>query len=397
MNTTPEIDSHYAEVVIARDCGPGDVLRARPTTAPGLNHVREARQLVYVSTDSYGEKIPVSGIVLLPEVAPNIPHPPILVYCTSFHGLGGPAPSQLLAAGTEPESHRIDAALARGFIVAVPDGEGMGIAGAGPHTFLAANAAAHTGLDIARATAHLADIKTSTASPVVMWGYADGGRAVIAAAEQHRQYAPELCLRAVAAGAVLADPGSLAAELNETGWAFLVWAAVVGLSHAHQHLPLRHVLTNEGRRIAAAAANLSAAALAEGYRRPLGEFSERPDPWNDPMWRYVLAREKIGLTVPDVPVHLYHGTDDDLVPHAQGHAVYQHYLAAGAKATWREYATDHLGAAIYSIDDALDALSQHLHPPAQPATQTPSVFLRTRQRMNAFLRQHLRMSAARRR
>ncbi|MBY8858598.1 lipase family protein [Nocardia sp. CA2R105] len=370
MNPTPQIDTHYAETVIASDRRPGDLLRTRRTTTPGLDHARAAWQVVYVSTDSYLEKIPVSGMVLLPEDVQASASASILVYCSSFHGLGGPAPSQLLAAGTEPESSRIDAALGRGFIVAVPDGEGMGIVGAGPYTFLAANAAAHTGLDIARATAHLAAAHAS-ASPVVMWGYADGGRAVIAAAEQHREYAPEVGLRAVAAGAVLADPGQLAARLSENEWAFLVLAGFVGLSRAHQHLPLRHVLTDEGRRMTTAAAKLSAEALADRYQQPVGSWSERPDPWNDPMWRYVLAKEKIGLAVPHVPVHLYHGTHDALVPDEQGHAVYRHYLAAGASVAWNEYATDHTGAALDGTAAALDRLTENLVPAKHSTHRRP--------------------------
>nr|WP_269782997.1 lipase family protein [Nocardia terpenica] len=75
----------------------------------------------------------------------------------------------------------------RGWTVAVPDGEGF--VAPGPHKFLAARAAGHAVLDIARAVRALPDIDAAGA-PVLIWGYADGGRAAIMAAEQQPDCAP---------------------------------------------------------------------------------------------------------------------------------------------------------------------------------------------------------------
>ncbi|MGF6885932.1 hypothetical protein ABIA39_007555 [Nocardia sp. GAS34] len=362
---TPNIDSHYAPIVIEHGRRPGDLLRVRKIELPGLPFTGDAWQIVYVSSDSYHELIPVSGIIVAPEHEPSTGSGPILVYCPRFHGLGGPAPSQLLPDGREPETAAILAALAAGFTVAIPDGEGMGVSGTGPHTFLASGAAAHVALDIARAARGLPDIDASTA-PVVAWGYADGGRTAIGAAELSNDYAPDVELRAVAAGAVVTDPGDLAARLGNGRWSVLGLAGLIGLSRAHQHLPLRHVLTDEGRRIVSAAEHLTAPQLFEKYRRPLGDWCDRPDPWNDPMWRYVLAREITGLGVPEVPVHLYQGTADTIVPSYLGHSLRTHYQAAGTEVTWTEYDTDHTGAAIAGIAEALERLTRDLNCPRIP-------------------------------
>jgi len=362
---TPNTDSHYAPVVIEHGRRPGDLLRVRKIDIPELPFIRDAWQIVYVSSDSYRELIPVSGMILTTDRGSASGNGPILVYCTKFHGLGGPAPSQLLARGHEPDTGQIVAALAAGFTVAIPDGEGLGIEGTGPYTFLASAAAAHVTLDIARAATHLSDIEADL-SPVVVWGYGDGGRAAISAAELHRDYARDVDLRAVAAGAVVTDPADLAAHLGQGRWAVLTLAGLIGLSRAHQHLPLRHVLTGDGRRIAAAAEHLSAEVLFEQYRQPLGHWCERPDPWNDPMWRYVLAKETIGLGQPIMPVHLYHGRHDPIVPVEHGHALYQHYQATLIDVTWREYPTDHTGAATAGISEVLERLLSELAPVTVP-------------------------------
>ncbi|MBF6176059.1 lipase family protein [Nocardia blacklockiae] len=346
----------------------GDLLQLEKTRAPQLTGVTDTWRIAYASSDSYDEPIAASGTVLAPAGAG--PGTPLLVYCPNFHGLGGPcAPSQLLAAGHEPEADHIAAALARGWAVAVPDGEGLGIDGAGPHTFLASRAAGHVTLDLARAAQRLPDLDLDQA-PVIACGYADGGRATVAAAEICPAYAPDIDLRGIAAGAVVTDPGTLAPWLAEGPWSMLSLAGLIGLSHAYRHLPLRHVLTEDGRRIADAAETASAATLFEQYRQPLAHWCDRSDPWRDPLWRFVFASETAGLIGPQVPVHLYHGRYDTLVPITHSRQLYDDYQALHVEVQWRDYPIGHFGAATAGLDDALDFLGAALNR-ARPAPTDP--------------------------
>ncbi|RDI43596.1 lipase family protein [Nocardia mexicana] len=362
----------YTAPLIEDGHRPGDRLRLRKVTTPQLPGAGDAWQLVYVSSDTRGELIPASAIVIAPDIDPDLGPGPILVYYPEFRGLGGScAPSHLLVSGQEPDTAAVAAALERGWTVAVADGEGLGITGHGPHTFLAARAAGHIVLDLARATRRLPDLDTADA-PVAAWGYGDGGRAVAVAGELLHGYAPELDLRGVAAGAVASDLGALIPKLEEGPWAVLGFAGVIGLSRAYHHLPLRHVLTDEGRRIAAAAENLTAAILFDQYRQPLRHWCERPDPWNDPMWRYVLARETLAHTAPEVPLHLYHGRDDSIVPVQAGRRVFTDYHHRGAHVTWREYDADHTSTAADAITETLTRLTDYLTRPANPRRADPT-------------------------
>ncbi|NKY87572.1 lipase family protein [Nocardia veterana] len=340
---------------------PGRILRIRPTGTPALTGAGAAWQLLYTSTDTHGELTAASGFVIAPDTDPELGPGPIMVYCPAFHGLGGPcAPSRLLAIGAEPDTAPIIAALARGWIVAVPDGENLGITGQGPHTFLAGRAAAHHTLDLARATASIQQLNTHEA-PVVAWGYADGARAVTIAAQLHRSYAPEVDLRGIAAGSTITVPGALASLLNTSPFSALVLAGLIGLSRAYHHLPLRHVLSADGRQIIAEAEICSAPVLLAQHRRPIEQWCDRGQPWTDPMWHYVLARETIPLDqAPSVPVHLYHGARDALVPIGQSTRLLSAYREAGVEVSWRNYDRGHLDTARGAITETIAHLADCL-------------------------------------
>ncbi|MEV6140478.1 lipase family protein [Nocardia sp. NPDC051990] len=375
MTDPTTLDDFYRSPTLDFNPHPGEILRRRAVATPRLRGANCAWQLVYATRTGRRAPIPASGIVITPENAELAGPSPILLYCPIFHGLGGRcAPSQLLAGeGTDPEAGFIAIALERGWTVAAPDGLGLGMTGLGPHHFLAGSAAAHAVLDLARAVRALPELDAAQA-PCVAWGYADGGRAAIWAAEQQPQYAPELDLRGVAAGAVVADPGALIGEIDGGAWAGLALAGLIGLGRAYPHLPMRHLLTDEGHETIERAQELDAAELLVTYRNtPLARWCERDDPWDDPMWRYALANETSGRHAPQVPVHLYHGTEDTLVPVAMGRHLFAEYRTLGVDLSWLEYTTSHSGAAADGAAEAVARLANYLlRRPAATGPTSPS-------------------------
>lgn len=363
----------YTAPVLRDDNRPGEVLGVREIEISALVGSARACQVVYVSADSRTEPIPASGTVITPRTSGSGTLAPLLVYCPSFHGLGGEcAPSQQLVAGEEALDP-IVVALDRGWTVAIPDGENLGITGRGTHTFLAARAAGHTTLDIARTLPHLSE-RTTTTGPVVMWGYADGGRAALWAAGLHHDYAPEIDLRGIAAGAPVTDPAALVPVIDGGPWSALGLAGLLGLSRAYHHLPLRHVFTVDGHRIIARAEALSAHVLLTQYRQPLGHWCETSDPWNDPIWRYVLARENMtGLGDLHVPVHLYHGLNDSIIPRELSIRLADQLRNRGSVLTWQEYDADHFATAALSVVDVVDQLSVFVARHAEKDTDAPTV------------------------
>lgn len=344
---------------------PGDLMRTRPVFTPQLDGAADAWQIVYVSSNSRSQLIAASAIVLIPDTAPEPGTTAILLYCPPFHGLGGPcAPSQLLATGSEPDTAPIEAALARGWAVAIADGHGLGI-GPGPHTFLAARTGARLVLDLARAVYRGANLELPIA-PVVVWGYADGGRVAAATGELQPWYAPEVDLRGVAAGAVASDLAAVAPAISQGATAGLGLAALIGLARAYDQLPLRHVLTEAGGIAAAEAQHLTGAQLLQQFSHPLAHWCRRPDPWNDPWWRRVLALETLAHVTAATPLHLYHGELDTLVPVHAGRRTLIAYRQRGTTVTWREYDADHRATAQQAIHHVLARLADHIT--SRPAT-----------------------------
>ncbi|MBF6397824.1 hypothetical protein IU438_18710 [Nocardia cyriacigeorgica] len=371
--TTATRDPFFASPTTGFDTAPGEILRRRTVATRQLRVAARAWQLVYASRTDFGSPIAASGIVLTPDTSNDHANPlPLVVFVPMFHGLGGTcAPSQLLAgAGPEPEASLIGSLLKRGWVVAVPDGHGLGVTGIGPARFLAGKAAGHAVLDLARAVAGLPELGAHEAA-VTVWGYADGGRAAVWAAEQQPSYAPEVDLRGVVAGAVAADPASLIPLTDGGPWAGLAVAGLIGLARTYAHLPVAHTLTESGYQMAEKAAGMDAAQLLVTFRnQTLGHWCERPDPWHDPMWRHLLGAEITGRGTPQVPVHLYHGVTDALIPIGQAFAVHESYRDRGVEVTWDEYLTGHAATIAAGADDAIDRLATLLPHPRRSRRHT---------------------------
>ena len=87
----------------------------------------------------------------------------------------------------EAELPLLESALKRGWVVAVTDGEGLGMRG--PHTYGAGRPGGAAMLDIVRTAQALAD-SVEPSAPVLIWGYSEGGRCAAWAAELQPTYAP---------------------------------------------------------------------------------------------------------------------------------------------------------------------------------------------------------------
>ncbi|WP_194817923.1 lipase family protein [Nocardia sp. XZ_19_385] len=362
--TAPEITGHQ----------PGALLKMRKAVLPQLDSV-QAWQILYVATDNFGEKLPASGSVIVPDSNAAAGAGPLVAYVPSFHGMGGRcAPSQLLQGGAEREIDHIAMALDRGWTVAIPDGRGLGVHDVGPHTFLAGFSGGAAVLDIVRAAQTIPDLDCLDA-PIGVWGYADGGRYAVWAAEMAPDYAPELDLRGVTAGAVIADPGELAERYDLGPYPGLGWAATLGLARANSHLPMLHMVNPIGQTVLSFVQNSTATQVLARFGRPISQYCDRADPWSDPVWRYALDRERSGQRNPRCPLHLYHGTDDIFVPIETAEHLRDTYRAAGVEVSWRDYQCGHYETATEGASEAVTRLSAYLqHQPDRPDKAGPTTF-----------------------
>ncbi|CAJ63594.1 MULTISPECIES: lipase family protein [Frankia] len=320
---------------------PGDVLWSRPVPAAGSFATAGARvtQVLYLSAGALGRPIAVSGTVLVPA------HPagdaPILGYAPGTQGLGDDcAASKGLAVGVNLAVGAITQALARGWIVAVPDYEGLGTPG--EHTYVVGPAEGHALLDIVRATPRVVGVAAAVPRRVGLTGYSQGGGAAVWAAQLAPAYAPDLDLRGVAAGGVPADLVAVGRALDGRGAAGLGLAAAVGLDAAYPELRLDALLTASGRGVFAAVRTACSLALVTGFAgRRIADLTTA-DPMTLPRWRARLAENTLGRVAPRVPAYLYHATSDSLVAFDQAARLRTQYCARRVAVTWAPFPGDHI-------------------------------------------------------
>ncbi|WP_459798854.1 lipase family protein [Herbidospora sp. RD11066] len=322
---------------VARAAAPGDVVEATPTTvylAPGrlLEVPAKAWHLRYQSTSAVGGANIVSGTLLVPK-AGYIGKRPIVGYAVGTHGLGDQcAPSAAMARGTELELAFVSLMLLKGWAVAVTDYEGLGTPG--DHTYMAGKSQAHAVLDSIRAATRVSGAGLSAGGPVAIMGYSQGGSSAAWAAQLQPSYAPELKLRGVAAGGVPADLKKVAENLDGGGDFGLSAAAGLGFDAAYPELRLGDYLTPEGAALFADARDDCVDDLRGKLAgRTLAELTTQ-DVMNRPDWTARLQENRLGGTKPSVPVFVWHGTGDEIIPIGVSRTLRSEWCAKGGTVTW---------------------------------------------------------------
>lgn len=323
---------------------PGDVI-ATAATNFGLNLNVTSTAIKYRSTSATGQANYVTGTLLVPNAAWTGGGPrPLVAYAVGTQGLADDcAASRSMTNNLLYEQANVQALLDRGWAVAVTDYEKLGTPG--DHTYVVKNAEAHAVLDLVRAAQRLPGSPVAADAPVAVVGYSQGGQAAAAVAELEATYAPELNIKGVAAGGVPSDLAKLADHLNGAGnlfFSFLAFAAA-GLGSAYPELNLEAYLNQAGRDMLAAGRE---ACLVDGLT--LGAFKNiaavtTTNPLATPQWQARVNEQKLGGARPQVPVYLYHGLLDEIIPYDQGTGLRTSWCARGARVQWADYLlADHL-------------------------------------------------------
>lgn len=175
---------------------PGDVIASAPFPGGAFPFAVEGHQILFQSTDRFGDPIPVSGYVLVPT---GVPAPAggraVVAWAHGTTGLvDGCALSPEAQAGgrlNSPDSYdRIDQVLAAGHIVAASDYPGLGTPGV--HPYLDGVGEGRSVLDSIRAA-----MTFGATNVAVIEGFSQGSQAAIFAGAEWPTYAPDIDLRGV--------------------------------------------------------------------------------------------------------------------------------------------------------------------------------------------------------
>jgi hypothetical protein len=358
---------------------PGEVIRAEPMDAylvPGVRLRAKAWRVLYRSTSALGEPTAVSGTVLVPYGRTRGPRP-LIGYGIGTHGIGDcAAPSRLLARGLDWEAGMIAMVLGRGWAVAVTDYEGLGTPG--DHTYMVGRALGRNVLDAMRAARALHPAELPVEGPSALVGYSEGGAATAWAAQLQPQYAPEIPLAGVAAGAAAADLEAAGPTLDGSFFSFFIAYGGIGYAAAYPELELDRYLTPKARKgIAALRDSTLPQAMLSGPRFIRASDLTQPNVLERPDWRRRLRENRLGGIAPDTPVLLHHVRRDQIVSFDQSVGLHKAWERLGVNV--RLYVTrggvDHISGGVAGMPVALSWVAGKLRkrvalPDASPPVET---------------------------
>lgn len=326
----PEGEAFYTPPDPLPAGSPGDVIWAREITAP-----QGARSwlVLYLSESAYGEPVAVSGTVTAPSTPAT--DRPILAWAHGTTGLGDQcAPSKTFETAGSSEATLAGLALGQGYVFVATDYQGLGTPGV--HPFLVGLSEGRSVLDSVRAAQRLEGTGASAASEAVVWGHSQGGQSAAMAGDLAPTYAPDTNVVGAVVGSPAAELPTLLTGATASpafGFGFMIGA---GFQAVYPELDLGAVFTPEGL-AGVEEAKTSCVDIVAKYAAEDPSRYVKADPTAAPGWAEVLQENSPGATKTSVPVFVYHGEADELIPVAISRQLLQRYCAVGTTASLKTY------------------------------------------------------------
>ncbi|MFD4351111.1 lipase family protein [Nocardia sp. NPDC058519] len=336
---------------------PGAIIKTAPMTLfvtppteqgwPG-----RAQHVMYTSRQQDGSAVAVSGTFIEPTGPWQGAGPrPTVVIGPGTSGQGDRCAMSMafstgVAVSTQPLGLSANQELPSSTVwsglgarVLVTDYIGLGTPGI--HTYANRFDSGHAILDGVRAANNLGGVGPET--PVVLWGYSQGGGATAAAAEMQPTYAPELNLKGTWAGGPVADLPAILEKIDGALIGGAIGFAVNGMLARYPELQraVDQVISPSGRAMLETLSNsciadvithhpfLKTESLTRDGRSLSAHLAELPEA------APVMAELRIGNSTPATPVLITSGLNDDTVPYGQARRLAEDWCGKGATVTFR--------------------------------------------------------------
>lgn len=335
-------ESFFQTTSLGGTTTPGELAKCRAITLEDskLPAGTDGYQVIYRSTNEWGSPIVVSGTVLVP---PN-GNKNIISLSSGTVGMRDKtdagdscAPSVGLPTGGAFVSGVAAKYLKEGFTVAVTDYEGLRTPTA--HPYLVGRSAGHAQLDVARAVKKIPALASSHAnSKVVLTGYSQGGHSTLWAAQLEATYAEELDVVGAVAGASPVD-GVATINKNDGGIGSSLFVYVISsYDTSYPELGLRSRLSSSGLSFVdnhvGECSVQNALNLSLAYRSWGNLWKPGQNPLSDPAFLARVARNAPPVAKPTVPLYMFHGDGDEIVPYEADEAYANQLRTLGGKVKW---------------------------------------------------------------
>lgn len=278
------------------------------------NYRATAWRITYVTRDYRLQPILSTGIVVLPGNAPANPAArKFIAWAHPTTGVAWKCAPSLRAAPTKSIGGLNDI-VAHGLVVTATDYPGLGTPG--PIGYLVGRGQAFAVIDSVRAARQIPAVGGGT--DYALWGFSQGGHAVLFAAQLSQEYAPELTLKGVAAIAPPTDLATLLkANLNSIAGRILA-SFTLDSWNAKYGAPLSSLLdTASATLIDQVAKNcvddLGSAIDAAAAQRGLDRQFLKADPAAVKPWRDLMVQNSLFAMNNRAPALIIQGGADDIV------------------------------------------------------------------------------------
>jgi len=287
-------------------------------------------RVMYVSRTELGAPTYVTGLVYVPNGP--VPKGGYNVI-TWAHGTNGMAPICAPSLNPATAVPSLQQLLNDDYVVVASDYQGEGTPGLLP--YLAGKVAAQNTIDIVRAAHHIPGLLLT--KNYLVWGHSEGGQTALFVWHIAKQYAPELNLVGVVAGAPPSQLQYIYSFLSGSNSAFKFYVLMVALgwntAYGNKLAPLNQVFNPLAYQVTKNYAHQCAikdALAAINYK--LSQLT-KTDPNKLPAWhKLIVANDPGSFTQPtQIPLLIIQGSQDEQIPVITSQLLAQHLCSIGAQ------------------------------------------------------------------
>jgi alpha-beta hydrolase superfamily lysophospholipase len=342
---------------------PGKLLRYEPLDGYEMDGA-SAWRIMYLSESLEGERIAVTGTVLVPEAPAPEAGRKLL---TIAHGTTGVADE--CAPSHAPNVSELSLSgdyVAAGYVVVMSDYEGLGTPGR--HPYLVGESEGRSVLDAAKAASELPVADVGEQYAII--GYSQGGHGALWAHELAGEWGPEMELVGTVAGAPATEIPTIFAAGEVVGGFFV--SMVAGYEAAYPEADPALVLSESGQQALAEVDNGCIRDVFAAVAAYAGDGLVQPEHTTVEPWAELMEANNPGQVAVDEPVLILHSAADTTVPAALSEQLFNRMCEQGQVVERRVYeeGQDHGGAVPSAYADGL-AWMEGLMEGATPISTCP--------------------------
>ena len=284
---------------------------------------------MYTSKNEQGKVVAVTGLVFVPHAAPPAGGFPVVAWGHGTNGMTNQCAPSLQPSQAVPS---INALLSQGWEVTASDYQGEGTP-PGLLAYLVGGLAAENTIDLVSAVQHVAPFH---ASPnYLVWGHSEGGQTAMFTWDIGPNYAPQLHLVGVVAGAPPSQFQYIYTVLKTSPYAYYLYMGAVGfnLAYGNSRAPLLEIATPQALKLVDDARQGCADYLQRVTQKYKVASLVTHNPFDVPAWKKLLIANDPGqfTTSSGVSLLIIQGTADEQIPPISTQLLATHLCSIGAE------------------------------------------------------------------